>query len=122
MSFFFVSSRRRHTRCALVTGVQTCALPISMPQQAHGVAQAVLATVAAVELEPRGAGWQVELVMRKQRLLGFALPVALRGGHRLARPVPVGGRLQLPYLLACHFYFALLLHLLLVLSLPISVY
>src|SRR3546814_1317870 len=26
---FFCSSRRRHTRCALVTGVQTCALPIS---------------------------------------------------------------------------------------------
>src|SRR3546814_5217070 len=31
--FFFFSSRRRHTRCALVTGVQTCALPIS-PDQA----------------------------------------------------------------------------------------
>src|SRR3546814_1608513 len=28
--FFFFSSRRRHTRCALVTGVQTCALPISV--------------------------------------------------------------------------------------------
>src|SRR3546814_6748524 len=28
---FFFSSRRRHTRCALVTGVQTCALPISPP-------------------------------------------------------------------------------------------
>src|SRR3546814_8715961 len=27
--FFFLSSRRRHTSCALVTGVQTCALPIS---------------------------------------------------------------------------------------------
>ena len=26
--FFFFSSRRRHTRCADVTGVQTCALPI----------------------------------------------------------------------------------------------
>src|SRR3546814_1886604 len=25
---FFFSSRRRHTRCALVAGVQTCALPI----------------------------------------------------------------------------------------------
>src|SRR3546814_16080809 len=29
MVLFFFSSRRRHTRCALVTGVQTCALPIS---------------------------------------------------------------------------------------------
>src|SRR3546814_6724893 len=26
---FFCASRRRHTRCAVVTGVQTCALPIS---------------------------------------------------------------------------------------------
>src|SRR3546814_2661199 len=28
MFIFFFSSRRRHTKCALVTGVQTCALPI----------------------------------------------------------------------------------------------
>src|SRR3546814_7200726 len=26
--YFFFSIRRRHTRCSLVTGVQTCALPI----------------------------------------------------------------------------------------------
>src|SRR3546814_4144941 len=39
---FFFASRRRHTRCALVTGVQTCALPISgrapvgaLPQCTH---------------------------------------------------------------------------------------
>src|SRR3546814_4066585 len=32
---FFFSSRRRHTRCALVTGVQTCALPISQPSVGH---------------------------------------------------------------------------------------
>ena len=29
VNYFFFSSRRRHTRCADVTGVQTCALPIS---------------------------------------------------------------------------------------------
>src|SRR3546814_8658414 len=28
LCFFVFTSRRRHTRCALVTGVQTCALPI----------------------------------------------------------------------------------------------
>src|SRR3546814_2282886 len=28
VGYCFFSSRRRHTRCALVTGVQTCALPI----------------------------------------------------------------------------------------------
>src|SRR3546814_2830513 len=35
LSFFF-SSRRRHTRCALVTGVQTCALPICHIELDHG--------------------------------------------------------------------------------------
>src|SRR3546814_21123651 len=40
--FFFFSSRIRHTRCALVTGVQTCALPISLqpeegPQRIHAL-------------------------------------------------------------------------------------
>src|SRR3546814_8235063 len=34
---FFFSSRRRHTRCALVTGVQTCALPIFSPLAVMGV-------------------------------------------------------------------------------------
>src|SRR3546814_14023774 len=41
--FFFFSSRRRHTRCALVTGVQTCALPI------YEVSGEIVATGAGVE-------------------------------------------------------------------------
>src|SRR3546814_11696876 len=38
--FFFFSSRRRHTSCALVTGVQTCALPIygAIYQASYGYA------------------------------------------------------------------------------------
>src|SRR3546814_18427273 len=43
MTFFFFSSRRRHTRCALVTGVQTCALPICRPDAA-----AISAALAAL--------------------------------------------------------------------------
>src|SRR3546814_597172 len=35
--FFFFSGRRRHTRCALVTGVQTCALPIYGAELRNGV-------------------------------------------------------------------------------------
>src|SRR3546814_14359045 len=31
--YIFFESRRRHTRCALVTGVQTCALPILLLRQ-----------------------------------------------------------------------------------------
>src|SRR3546814_10496041 len=39
---FFFSSRRRHTRCALVTGVQTCALPIFIARELHdSLAQAL---------------------------------------------------------------------------------
>src|SRR3546814_10586149 len=47
---FFFSSRRRHTRCALVTGVQTCALPISVVVRG-GRIDAVGADVKA----PKGA-------------------------------------------------------------------
>src|SRR3546814_6932923 len=36
--FFFVSCRGRHTRCALVTGVQTCALPIFNGYVSVGIA------------------------------------------------------------------------------------
>src|SRR3546814_1007771 len=43
---FFFSSRRRHTRCALVTGVQTCALPISISTWVK--ATPVTLTLAAV--------------------------------------------------------------------------
>src|SRR3546814_1116128 len=46
---FFFSSRRRHTRCALVTGVQTCALPISGP---NGAGKSSLIRMAAGLLAP----------------------------------------------------------------------
>src|SRR3546814_5605520 len=39
---FYFSSRSRHTRCALVTGVQTCALPISR----FGVSPGLTAEIA----------------------------------------------------------------------------
>src|SRR3546814_8380234 len=44
MILFFFSSRRRHTSCALVTGVQTCALPISLRA---GVPEAIAQCAAA---------------------------------------------------------------------------
>src|SRR3546814_9361508 len=50
---FFFSSRRRHTRCALVTGVQTCALPISIGQLEEveeGMLLVVLGDVGAAAL------------------------------------------------------------------------
>src|SRR3546814_2160944 len=57
--YFFFSSRRRHTRCALVTGVQTCALPISF-LNAPGVRLAdYLAGADRGEVAlPRVVGWR----------------------------------------------------------------
>src|SRR3546814_8580621 len=42
--FFLFSSRRRHTRCALVTGVQTCALPICNARESSGVTSMIIPT------------------------------------------------------------------------------
>src|SRR3546814_4929351 len=51
---FFFSSRRRHTRCALVTGVQTCALPISTvlnaPDRAIAVGDEIVRSESRVEV------------------------------------------------------------------------
>src|SRR3546814_11662683 len=59
---FVLSSRRRHTRCALVTGVQTCALPISgTPAEAAPVDAAAIAEVRTVEVDVDVVGRQVLL-------------------------------------------------------------
>src|SRR3546814_3214728 len=62
---FLFSSRRRHTRCALVTGVQTCALPICL-------ALPYLLVAAVPRLAswlPRPGMWMVRI----RQVLGFAL-------------------------------------------------
>src|SRR3546814_14326305 len=63
--YFFFSSRRRHTRCALVTGVQTCALPI-LP--------AIDATPIPLAVPPKGlsrpeSAASLLAMPRRQRLL-----------------------------------------------------
>src|SRR3546814_2170432 len=63
---FFFSSRRRHTRCALVTGVQTCALPI------FGELGIDLGEIHAAEIKPG------ELVESEAKtLLGLGLAPGL---------------------------------------------
>src|SRR3546814_17067159 len=47
---FFFSSRRRHTRCALVTGVQTCALPIFLYFEAYIVLEPGLTPLEKFQL------------------------------------------------------------------------
>src|SRR3546814_19738163 len=80
--FVFCSSRRRHTRCALVTGVQTCALPIyeglRIPQP--GVQRL---------LRPYDAGPLQGVGITPEALHGAGGP-AVYGGE--AGPVPVLGR------------------------------
>src|SRR3546814_12574700 len=51
---FCCSSRRRHTRCALVTGVQTCALPIY-----HKVNGYLAENLSSEDLA-RGIAWCLE--------------------------------------------------------------
>src|SRR3546814_5407035 len=81
---FFFSSRRRHTRCALVTGVQTCALPI------FGVSRAQLCCRLAVRVQlDRGLADRrrfVEVLAEMQHAIehGNAL-----GGEAGARLVPL---------------------------------
>src|SRR3546814_9644828 len=88
--FFFFSSRRRHTRCALVTGVQTCALPIS------DIGRRFIA-VAAEVLKPGGRLWLVanrhlpyESVLDAS--FGSARLVAQRDGFKVVEAVKAAGR------------------------------
>src|SRR3546814_5743624 len=63
---FFFSSRRRHTICALVTGVQTCALPIS--RAAEAPAGWRMATGARdIEITP-ALGQMIEMPVRTESL------------------------------------------------------
>src|SRR3546814_13378047 len=54
----FFSSRRRHTRCALVTGVQTCALPIFAALPGDLLVGVHLELLAATAPEPDAAALQ----------------------------------------------------------------
>src|SRR3546814_10073567 len=67
---FFFSSRRRHTICALVTGVQTCALPIYLPDsdEAHDWA----ALRAALAQARTSGAVQAQLVALAQTALNTA--------------------------------------------------
>src|SRR3546814_5678507 len=52
---FFFSSRRRHTRCALVTGVQTCALPISLSSRLRAKRDVRLRALISAVHDRKGA-------------------------------------------------------------------
>src|SRR3546814_952119 len=56
MHSFFFSSRRRHTRCALVTGVQTCALPIFAARDADDYRRSNSRLLATSRARRAGSG------------------------------------------------------------------
>src|SRR3546814_8450333 len=60
---FFFSSRRRHTRCALVTGVQTCALPISILAPMQGIARDPKGNTTAMVVNAEGVVEQRPVVV-----------------------------------------------------------
>src|SRR3546814_4803743 len=80
---FFFSSRRRHTRCALVTGVQTCALPISNERRRRFSASQRLAhrREAAAVLRARAVRAQGRQV-RGRRIALVQVEAVLRPGLR----------------------------------------
>src|SRR3546814_6596456 len=74
---FFFSSRRRHTRCALVTGVQTCALPIfPIPEDIVGE---LLTITSYTTLDPK-----------KHVPKAHKTNIALKRGHHLQLRGPNG--------------------------------
>src|SRR3546814_4692115 len=85
LSIFFFSSRRRLTRCALVTGVQTCALPILLAI-GPGEASRVYRT------EDGGEHWQLALDNRDPRAFFDCMVFEGQRGWLLGDPV--AGRFQ----------------------------
>ena len=70
------------------------------PSMRHDVAQSVLAAVAAVELQARRAGRQIQFVVRDEHLFRRDLPVAQRRGDRCAARVHERRRLEQPQVVA----------------------
>src|SRR3546814_4785359 len=101
---FFCSSRRRHTRCALVTGVQTCALPIfGFARDGNGAA--ALAGVTCYLVTTNGA--QTFLTVPPDVGAGLPEPVAALAMKNWA--VGLIDRLEVPVgilsgLIGGHFY------------------
>src|SRR3546814_6989497 len=68
---FFFSSRRRHTRCALVTGVQTCALPAFLSFDSDALDPAFAPGTGTPEIGGL-ATWQAQALLRGLAGVNFA--------------------------------------------------
>src|SRR3546814_1463609 len=82
--YFFFSSRRRHTRCALVTGVQTCALPIYN-------ASAVSRQLSSTASSDRAPIWALSLA-NVSRSCGISVSTACSIERKRARVASAASR------------------------------
>src|SRR3546814_20458776 len=113
---FVFSSRRRHTRCALVTGVQTCALPIS---QGFAVSAAASAADTRSILRPQGVDLVVSDIMmpgedglsltRTLRMTS-SIPVLLLTARAAATERIIGRDIQAAKYVHKHFHPSDLIH------------
>src|SRR3546814_6898244 len=90
---FFFSSRRRHTRCALVTGVQTCALPIFSSWSFFSLISATIPAMRPGSLTMHGGG----------RSVGHAPICAKATDGRAQATVKVAtpARIRAPFMITC---------------------
>src|SRR3546814_18813561 len=89
---FFFSSRRRHTSCALVTGVQTCALPISRFRWWHGDELGQARLLADVRRRFRSGGGQRPRSGGDQRSGSVGDRKSVVSGKSVSVRVDLGGR------------------------------
>src|SRR3546814_2404624 len=85
----FFSSRRRHTRCALVTGVQTCALPISPNAGKSSLLNALARRDVAIVSET--AGTTRDVVEVQLDLAGYPVILADTAGLRAMESAVAAG-------------------------------
>src|SRR3546814_12958772 len=76
---FFFSSRRRHTRCALVTGVQTCALPIWVALVARVEAVFIVSIENPDRPTPVARSGRIQAGLLREHLIGRN-PISKRSG------------------------------------------
>src|SRR3546814_13526025 len=125
-SGFYFSSRRRHTRCALVTGVQTCALPIctkliviaeriwpSSRRSGSGIRAAAVKSDRKSVVQGKSVSVRVDLGGR--RIITTNIPsnsayllLPYPKSIYLLRSPPYHYHLHIPTIYYHHFYFCLL--------------
>src|SRR3546814_10118547 len=81
---YFFSSRRRHTRCALVAGVQTCALPVCLDKRRSGNVVGVAPQVEIAKYEQDKADARIAIEERAEMVTEY-IPVNYGSAEDIAK-------------------------------------